>query len=452
MARDIRTVNMQEGQKIESDQVVKRIGEIAYRNIGSLSRAGLFDSGKALIVGDGLRVEPSADMTINVPSGSVFQRFVDVIPCIQNDDQTVTLDAASGGSRIDIIEAQIQVVADKDDISQVATVATGTAIAITNEAIKRDIKYFLSARNQTSTTTPTAATSGTLTGTVAIAGTIDLSERYLLNLSDGEDGSFQEIDCRGGTPEATTRGEIISAINAATGRTMAATVDTDKIELTGEGVGQTSFFTVQPPFTDTDKDCLEIVFGLSIGGIYRYDNQGDNEWFKIAEIDVGAATTTITTALIRNIDRKDTWTGEIEDTLVHVPIYQPNITEWTKYSSVVTYAQNDIAYVGETQYVSLVNSNLNNYPVTNPDSWEIAPKFDDVVKDYQNAKIIWPGLKNIDNYRGAGYEQFNFAGYYTEDNINYEAYKVRLDGSVVGDAATSETCWSADKTARCQYA
>ena len=165
--RDLRTMNMTEGQKIESDVVMKRIGDLSYRNLGTIAKMGLIDSGKALIVGDGLRVEPSSGMTINVPSGVVFQRFTDVIPCIQITDQTVTIDAATGVPRTDIIEAQIKVITDKNDVAQVGTVASGTSVSITNETIKRDIKYYLSARKLKDTTTPTAGTAGILTGTVA---------------------------------------------------------------------------------------------------------------------------------------------------------------------------------------------------------------------------------------------------------------------------------------------
>jgi hypothetical protein len=252
-------------------------------------------------------------MTVNIPSGSVFQRFIDVIPCLQIEDQTVTLDAASGSPRIDIIEGQIKVIADKDDVVQTATVATGSAVSISNQTIQRDIKYYLDTRKQTGTTTLTPATAGTLTGTVAIPGTIDLSSDYLLNLADTEDGSYQEIDCRGATPGATTRAEIINAINSAVGRTMAATGAGNVIVLTGNGTGQTSYFEIKPPTTDSDKDCLQVVFGLAAGGIYRYTFEGDNEWFKLAEIDVGAATTVITSGLIRNVNQKATWANNDGD-------------------------------------------------------------------------------------------------------------------------------------------
>jgi hypothetical protein len=331
--RDIRTMNMSAGQKIESDLVMKRIGDLAYRDLGVLAKMSLFDSGKALIVGSGLRVVPSSGMTVKVPSGSVFQRCIDVYPCLQTEDQLVTMDAASGVPRVDIVEAQVKVIADRSDIVQVASVGSGSSVIVTTEEVKRDIQYYLSVRKQTGTTTPTPATAGILTGLVAIPGTIDLSAKYLLNLMDGEDGDFMEIDCHGATPEATTRAEIIAAINTAVGRTIASAGAGNVIILTGSGTGQTSVFVIKPPLTDPDKDCLQVIFGISVGGTYIYNYAGVNEWFKLAEIDIGIATTIITTPLIRNIDEKSTW-GDGADILLFQHLFNENvyldsITEYT---------------------------------------------------------------------------------------------------------------------------
>ena len=316
---------MTAGQQIEYDEVMKRLGDLLYRNLGVMSKAHIFDSGKALVVGSGLRVEPSSAMTINVPSGVCFQRSIDVFPVLQKSDQTITLDAASGVPRVDIIEAQIKILEDKTDYAQIGTVATGTgggSVEITNQEIMRDIKYYLAVQKKTGSTDATAATAGTLTGTVVISSTIDLSETYLLNIADGEDGSFQEIDCRGATPEATTRVEIISAINTVLGRTAASTGAGNVIVLTGNGTGVQSIFTIKPPVTDATKDALETIFGVSSGGIYKYKYTGVNEWFKLAEIDVGASTTVITGTEIRNIDEKSTWASGASDVDVRKHIYE----------------------------------------------------------------------------------------------------------------------------------
>jgi hypothetical protein len=213
-------------------------------------------------------------------------------------------------------------VTDKDDT---ASFVLDSSTGIINvEELKRDIKYYLSFRKQTGTTTATAATAGVLSGTVGIPGTIDLSENYLLNLSDGEDGSFQEIDLRGATPEATTAAEIVSAINSAVGRTMASVGGGNVLLLTGSGTGRTSYFEIKPPVSDSDADALQTIFGVSGAGAYNYVYSGEDEWIKLAEIDVGTVTTVITTALIRNIDNKYSWASDGDEIIVRGPLYDPS--------------------------------------------------------------------------------------------------------------------------------
>lgn len=432
--RDLRTLNQTDGQKIESDEVLKRIGDLAYRNAGTLSKMSLFDEGKALIT-SGLRVIPDSGMTVMIPSGVVFQRSgVDVFPTLQVDDQTVTLDAASGVPRVDIIEAQIASIEDKVDFGLIG-VASGTSLAISVQEIKRDIQYYLAVRKQTSTTSSSAATAGILQGVVSIPGTIDLSNKYLIALADGEDGDFQEIDCRGVTPNATTQAEIITALNTAVGRTIATSGASNTIVLTGNGTGVQSKFVIKPPVTDPDKDALTVIFGVSTGGSYKYTYKGLNSWFKLAEIDVEAFDSIITENQIRNINEKSTWTGEGGDILVHNTIYEKNIDEWNSYSSTRTYSLGDIVFIENNQYVSLENSNSNNYPITSPDFWEIAPSFSELTRKYQSAQVIWSGLKNIDDFRHPDYAQWLFSGYYEQDGNSYRAYKVHLDGTqITGDS------------------
>jgi hypothetical protein len=320
--RDFRTVNMIEGQKIESDKVIKRIGDISYRDIGSIARAGLIDSGKAAIT-SGLRVVTGGNMVVSIPTGNMLQRITsgDVLPIRNTEDQTITMSAASGVPRIDIIECQVKSVTDKNDVAQ-AVLDSSTGI-ISLETIKRDIKYYLSVQKKTGSTTATPATAGILTGTVGIPATIDLSAKYLLNLSDGEDGSFQEIDLRGSTPEATTLAEIIANINSAVGRTMASVGAGDTAVLTSIGTGITSYFEIKPPVTNSDADALQVVFGLSASGVYNYIYHGVNDWIKLAEIDIDAATTVITSSMIRNIDQKSTWASDDTNISISPPALQP---------------------------------------------------------------------------------------------------------------------------------
>jgi len=314
MGRDLRIVNMAEGQKIESDKIIKRMGEISYRDLGVLAKIGLFDTGKALIT-SGLKVASGGGMVVNIPVGAMLQRLPsgDILPIISTAAQTLTMDAASGVARTDMVECQVKKVIDKNDIAQ-SVLDSSTGI-ISLETIKRDVKYYLAVQKKTSTTTATAATAAILSGTVGIAGTIDLSANYLLNIGDGEDGNFQEIDLRGATPEATTGAEIVANINAAVGRVIASIGGGSVINLNGNGTGITSYFEIKPPVSNSDADALETVFGVSAAGAYNYIYEGVNDWIKLAEIDIDTATTVITAAMIRNIDLNSTWASDGSDVI-----------------------------------------------------------------------------------------------------------------------------------------
>lgn len=326
--RDLRTAQHISGQRIEAEDVLKRIGDLAYRDHGVMSKAMLSDKGKAIIVGGGLRAGVVASgvpgMTINITAGAVCQRQIhtgteaDVFPCFEPVLQTVALDAATGVDRVDIIEGCVKVRDVKTDTVQVAT---GATIVIANASIKRDNEYYLHVQKKTSSTTPTAATRGTLTGTVAIAGVIDLSAKYLLNVMDGEDGSYVEINCQGAVPNATTLAEIITKINTAMGRTMASVGAGNVLKLTGDGYGIASTFRIKPPFSDASKDCLAEITGLSSGGLYKYAYYGTNQYFKLAEIAVGAAAVAITNADIKNVDEKSGWVSGADDILVYNTVF-----------------------------------------------------------------------------------------------------------------------------------
>lgn len=434
--RDIRVMNFVSGQQIESNEVMRRLGQLQYRNLGSMAKIGLVNEGKAVIT-TGLRVTPptgGGGMAIAITAGNILQRSTDVTGCIQKDQISVTLDAASGAPRIDMIECQISMTTSKVDYSRIGTVATGTetgSVIITNELINRDLRYYISARKKTNTTTATAATSAGLTGTVAIPGTIDLTDTYIVHISDGEDANWLEIDCRGATPNATSRAEIISAINTALGRTAASAGSGNVIVLTGSGTGEGSYFSFKPPVTNSDADGLEAIFGLSIGGLYQYEYRGTNSWIKLAEIDVGASTTSITEDLIRNIDQKNTWASETDEIIVKSPLFSLNEPDWNEWSDIRTYAEGEIAYLGDQQFVSLVGSNLNKDPLFETEWWMPCPNLNDILMLFHKGEPVRGGLQNIHNIRNAAYKQFFSIGKYRLGTRTLEAWGVHIDGTVV---------------------
>ena len=331
---------MVSGQQAEAERVFKRIGDLSYRNLGILAKIGLFDTG-SLLVTNGLVVVPVSGMILAVGSGVGIQRLSsgDLLPFVNKNFVTLTvLQAADGVPRTDIIEVQVINTAVKDDTFDNNTIDLSTGLPAVID-LKRDIAYSLSVRNQKGTTTPTAATAGILTGTVEIASTIDLSVNYLFNIADGEDGSFIEVDLRGAVPMSTTKAEIVSAINTAIGRTIASAPG-NFIILTGTGTGQTSTFEIRPPLTDANADALKTVFGLPGVGAYYYVYSGTNEWVKIAEITIGAATTTITAGMIKDISQKGSWTSLASEVVCRSPfLNEPQIQSWVTNTY---YSVNDI--------------------------------------------------------------------------------------------------------------
>lgn len=301
--RDFRTVNLTDGQMVESDKVIKRIGDLSYRDIGAFSKF-LFST-EGIFVSSGLTISPVTGLQISIAEGKGIHGTDGAnFPFLMTAAETLTLAAASGAARVDMIEMQVQSRAVKNDFSK-AIIDTSTG-EITTQSIKRDIQYFAKFQVKTGSTTPTAATAGVLTGTVSIASTVDLSTKYLLNICDGEDGEFIEVNIQGATPEATTKAEIVAKINAAIGRTMAS-ISGNYIILSGGGTGVTSYFELKPPTSNSSLDALSATFGLSSSGVYNYQYRGTNAWVKICEIDMGAATTTLLSAMIRDVAKKETW-------------------------------------------------------------------------------------------------------------------------------------------------
>ena len=355
--RDFRIINQNQGQQISYDEVVNRMNRLVYRDLGVLAKTLGYDSGKAIIT-SGLRVTPNSGMIVTIGNGAMFQRQGDdLLPCLMPDDIDVTIAAATGVARTDMIEVRVASGTGKEDYVNISTVVD-SIVTFSDEAVDKDYYVYLEAQAKSDTTTATAATAGELTGTVEIATTIDLSTNYLIRIADGEDGDAQDIDCRGATPAATTKAEIISAINTAVGRTIAS-ISGNYIKLTGSGTGQVSQFTLTPPRSVANVDATDDIFGLPAVGVYKYTYFGQNEWIKICEIDVGASTTTITSGLIRNIDQKLTWSNSnffdtilLDQKLFKQTIENYNTQIFTK-NVVSTYA---LAYTVSSAYAGGVLS------------------------------------------------------------------------------------------------
>ena len=336
--RNIRTLNQTTNQMVESQKGLTRIGDLSYRDLGVFARMFLIDQGKALIMGGGLIVSPAGIGIVSISAGKLFQR-IDSGDIIMGSSDIQTLTLATPSYSTVIIECQVTLENTKTDSAEVITDTTVGAVGV--QTIYRDKSYGITIREKSSSTA-TAGTTGRLLGNINIPSPIDCSVKYILNICDGEDGNFQEINIQGATPSATTRAEIISKINAAVGRTM-ATSSGNAILLTGGGTGQTSYFEIKNP-ADLTQDAAEIVLGININypiGVYGYTYQGTNQWVKLAEIIWPGGT--MTAGMIKDLTAKSTWASGDGD------VFTWGMTPGT-WNTGKSYTTADYVYSGDMLY------------------------------------------------------------------------------------------------------
>lgn len=319
--KNIRTIQHAERARIEHDLVVERIGELTLRNIHALVRGTMYGSGaEAVGILSGFIASAAGGLNVSVSAPAIAVQNLsgsDVKYCIDaNDDEnwTIALDAAHASyTRYDIIEAAIRrrsalVDSAVDVIDPVTRVITPTTR-------NRDYEMYFTVRKKNGTAgaspvppSPTAATSGTLIGTVAIPTTIDLSIKDILALAYGEDGEYVEVSCKGATPSATTKAEIVSAINTAN-IGITASLSGNYMVLTAAGTGENSVIKIRQP-NDYSTDAFQAIFGVTTTLGYHLSYAGENAWFKVAEIRVQPGATVLTDAYVQTRFEKDSWLSD----------------------------------------------------------------------------------------------------------------------------------------------
>lgn len=327
----IRQLQHTELQKIEYDNVLSRLGELAYRNLAIYSRA-LYHSEpsvEAAIVGDGLRTTFDSGMTVTVSSpGIALQKSGTdkALFAYEDEDASITFDAAHATlPRIDIIEARVRR-RDALQDDQVLVVTDPVSKTIGPETRYRDFEYYLEIRKKTGVPdvspvpiAPTAATQAIYTGTVVVPATVDLSTTYYLELAVGEDSEYELIDLRGATPAATTRAEILSAINAVFPG-FAAYDGSFHLEFTTSEV-----LKIRQPF----MGALD-TFTLLLGGVqtpgYEVIVQGDLAYFKLAEVLIPQNSLAVIPANIRSVENKDTEWDTLASTIRLLLNYSDHVT------------------------------------------------------------------------------------------------------------------------------
>lgn len=321
--KNLRYVQQSFRARIEHDLVLTRMGEMTVRDIDALTRALLYQlTGKTAAIMEGLEASPVGNLDVELTApGTVILNLGDQnvrFAIDHNGDApfSVTLDAADPTDpRIDIIEGTIKTrSAFSDSVVDVVDPITKT---VTPQLRDRDFEVYIEVRKKTGTPapgptapSPTAGSAGVLTGTVAIAGTIDLSAEYIINLAVGNDTEYVEVDCRGAIPAATTAAEILTALNGAGFGVIAAQIAGDFIELTAPGQGENSVIRIKQP-TDPSTDALNNIFGLSESVGYFVQYAGANPYFKIAEVNVAATQTVLNPTDVKPRADKDTdWTAD----------------------------------------------------------------------------------------------------------------------------------------------
>jgi len=322
MGKNLRYLQHANRAKIESDLVLTRIGELSIRDIDALARGALYEgTGKDAVILEGLMATAAGGMDVSVSVPAAAMQIIDgndVRYCLDFNDGSnfsITLSNSDpSNDRIDIIEARVtKSSALQDALVDIIDPVT-KSVTPTSKYRDYEIHFELQKKDGTPAGSPappstTAATAGSITGTVTISGTIDLSSQYLLNLTIGTDGEFTEIDCRGSTPSATTLTEIINAINAAGFGSIASNDGSDHLKITAPGTGENSIIKIRPP-ADTSKDAYAEILGGTESTAYYDIFQGENKWFKIAEIAVGAAVSSVTDTDILDRTECAQWAAE----------------------------------------------------------------------------------------------------------------------------------------------
>lgn len=305
--KHITGINQSIGQRISHDEVLTRIGELEKENLNTLARA-LLTSRDGTVTVQGGDISPVSGLTVRIAGESVWVQKKDSTNAwviVQQADTDLTASTADPTNpRIDLVEGRYHIV---DQVQQTVDIINTTTLVITPETryVDRVVKLQAQITAGTPAGSPvcpdvTTATAATYTGTNT--ETFDLSTNYNIRISvDG--ASAVTVDCRGGTPAATTAAEIAALIDAATGVSVASD-DSGKVKLLSPTTGEDSAIVLTPP---TSLDALNEIFGLTESADYEYEYTGGRGYFKLGELTVGAGVGTITAGNIRDVDDRLSW-------------------------------------------------------------------------------------------------------------------------------------------------
>jgi hypothetical protein len=334
MGKNLRIVNQTAKARLEHDLVVTRIGEMALRDLEVLIRGMLYKNASVdAAVLEGLRKGTIATLTVPFTApASVVQMLTDdtLKFCLDynaGSNYSLTFDAGEAQQRYDIVEARISRRDTKND--NLVYIADAREKTVTPVTRKRDSEVYLVLRVKKGTAggsvpTTTAATAGSITGTVAVSSPLNFTTRYLLTLACGVDGEFVEIDCRGAVPATTTLAEIINKINVAGIGVLASNDGSNHLKITAPGLGENSVVYLRQPAQE-QLDAAELILGVTGYAGYRLEYLGENKWFKVAEVTVPVNATSLLPSNVKDLDDRATWTSE-STTVATLPRYSDHRT------------------------------------------------------------------------------------------------------------------------------
>jgi hypothetical protein len=283
-----------------------------------------------IVVRNGL-FSPVSGMVIKLDADSfICQQKTNnlIIPAVSENEIEVTVPTSDPTNpRIDVIKAKIERVAEIEEPRDTINGLTGD-ISSVNVNTQKNFVLTLGYEEGTPAGSPSAPvldqgitagnfiTDGNQGEERDLSSTIDLSTLYNIKVRV-DAGSWTTIDLRGATPGATSLSEIVSAINTALGDTYASIHLSKYLKITSILTDLTGKVEFSKP---TSNDATNLVLGLLEEGNYYYKYESETEWFKLAEIDVPAGATSITSNEIKSADRFDEW----DDQTVSIEIKSVN--------------------------------------------------------------------------------------------------------------------------------
>jgi hypothetical protein len=346
----IRTLNHHTNQRVEYDNVITRISNLARESADSLI-TGFMGGKSGMLVGS--LVPAASGLQVILEQGSFFSHRIETTKCVavaQRKELSVTFDAAEPAVvRKDVIQGRFVRTINNPKIVDIISELPGSIGAISPQLLNVDEETTLEIsvlKGDTGTGAPQDLTSAdaSYTSPIDISSPLDLTLLFQIRLS--VDGStYQTIDLRGPAPISTSITEMVNNINAV--YPGLASDDGTNITLTA-----TDSIRFEPP---TSNDATEYLFGLSISPDYMHLFERKHPYFKLAEVWIPAAATDLVQEDIYGPDRQKLWTAPADPNDDNDVFDVPNVNQLVETSvpiGAIISIHKDVALIPDPLYWS----------------------------------------------------------------------------------------------------